>query len=251
MHAARILAPGEEGVVRPQTAVLLDRIGTQLPRYASGGSALGHVEDFLILGYEDAVWLGRIEGDARDGVLAVLLRIGAQHRAMVELLDFRLVPVAFVHRIGKPDAAFAVDREIVRRAQFPAIEAIGDDDILAVRVEAHDSPAARAAAEEPAVFVEREAVRAVGAGAPLVDRAGPRLVAQDAVLADLSDVDVFAVPDRTFGDELLGIGLEQQFKFPRHVQTSLSTTDTHRKHECVSSETRPGSPVFIGGSNLI
>src|SRR5688572_7891895 len=84
VHATRILAPGKQRVVRSETAVLLDRIRAQLTRDSAGRATLCDIKRFLILRYQDAVGLGGIEGDPRDGVAAIRLRIGTQARTVVE-----------------------------------------------------------------------------------------------------------------------------------------------------------------------
>src|SRR5262249_21646697 len=103
MRAARVLAPGEERVVGAEAAGLLDRIRAQLTRDAFGRAALSDIERPVVARYQDAVRLRRIERDARALVLAVRLRVGTYHRAVVELLLFRLVPVALVHGVREPD----------------------------------------------------------------------------------------------------------------------------------------------------
>ena len=54
-----------------------------------------------------------------------------------------------------------------------------------------------------------------------LDRVRLEVVAQDAVLADLREKDVLAVPYRTFGDAQLGLRFRQQLEFPGHLCSSV------------------------------
>ena len=216
MHAARVFAPGEERVVGTERAIVFDRVGAQLARDAALRAAFGDIQGALVLRHEDAVGLGGVEGYARDLVAAVFLRAGAQHGAVIEFFFFGFVPVAVVDRVGEPDAALPVNRQIVGGAEFFAVESVGDDDILSVRIKAHNRAPARAATKQAPVGVERQAVGAIGVAAPFVDSVRCRVVTHDAVLAYLREVNVLAVPHRAFGDELFGAGLQQQFKIPGH-----------------------------------
>ena len=85
--------------------------------------------------HQDAVGLSGVESDARDRVATVLLRVGAQHRLVIELHHLGLVPVAFVHRVGEPDAALAVDRKVVRCVELLAVNVVRYDDVAAVGIE--------------------------------------------------------------------------------------------------------------------
>ena len=217
MHAARILAPGEQRVIRAEAAVFLDRVRAQLAGYAQGCAALGDIECSLVAGNQNAIGLRGVEGDARDRIRTVFLRVGAQHGTVFEVGDLGLVPVAVIDGIGKPDAAFAIDREIVRRVEPLAVDAIGDHRRLAIRIEAHDRAAARAATEQSPLVVECETVGTIGARAPFFYRVGLGVVSQDAALADLGEIDVLAIPYRTFGNQLFRVRLHQQLEFPGHV----------------------------------
>src|SRR5262249_9108199 len=150
-------------------------------------------------------------------------------------------PVALVHRIGKPDASLAVDRQIVGRIKFFAIEPVGDYRVFAVGIETYDGASARATAEQPSALVKRKTIGTIGTIAPVGNRSRPRVVAQDFAGLYVSKQNVLARPYRPFRQRLGG-RLHQQFKFPRHVNSSLTLNylDVHFQRIQAAAETIRG-----------
>ena len=118
MHTLRVVAPGKQRRIVAETAVAEYRIRAQLAVDAFRIAAFCDIERRLICRHENPVGPCRVEGDACDGVTAIGLRIAAVHRLVVEVHLLGFVHVAFIPRIGEPDATFTVDCEIVGRVEF-------------------------------------------------------------------------------------------------------------------------------------
>ena len=213
MRALVVCAPSEQRRISAEAAVCLDRVGAQLARDVILVAAFGDVKRVLVLRNENAVRLRGIERHARGGVSAVFLRVAAQDRLVIDFHAGVRVPVAAVDRIGEPDAALAVDREVVGRIEPFAVKTVGDDGVLAVCVEAYDRTSARAAAEQLPPGVETKPVGAVGAVAHHRDGVALQVVFENGVRMNVRKQQVLAVPDRAFGDGN-AFRLHQQFEFP-------------------------------------
>ena len=119
---------------------------------------------------------------------------------MVQLLDLVGVDVAGVPGVGEPDAALSVDGEVVGGVERHAVEIVGNGDHAAVGVKADDGASVLAAAEEPAIGVEGEAVGAVGVLAEYRKFPGRGIVSVDPAGVDVGEQDHLAVPGGAFGD---------------------------------------------------
>ena len=205
-----------QGPVGAQAAVVVDGVGTQFPvNVHAVAVALDHVQGALVGGHQDAVGHGGVEGDASYGVAAVGLGVGPQHRTVVQFFDLAGVDVAGVPGVGEPDAATAVDGQVVGSVKFLAVDPVGyrHDGIV---VKADDGAAPGTAAEEMAPAIEGQAVGVVGAGTGLGDGAGVGVVAQDAAGWDVGKEDGLTVPHRPLTDAAIGSNKQLELILPRH-----------------------------------
>src|SRR5262245_25340688 len=84
--------------------------------------------------------------------------------------------------IGKPDAPFSVDGQVVRMVVKVTVQTIREGRCGTVRVEADDATRAALAAVKQAIRSERQPLGAVGVLAEIRDSATQRIIAEDAAL---------------------------------------------------------------------
>ena len=210
-------AKAVQGNVGAQAAVLVYRIGPQLPVQVHPlAVAFRHVEGTLVRGDQDAVGHSGVEGDAGDGVAAVGLRVGPQHRAVVQFLHFAGVNVAGVPGVGEPDAASPVNSQVVGGVELLPVHPVGYGRVAAV-VKADDGPPAGAAAEEVAPVVEGQAVAVVGAAPRLGNSPGVGVITHNAAGGDVGKEDCLAVPDRALGNAAVGPAEQLKLILPSHL----------------------------------
>ena len=84
---------------------------------------------------------GRLGGHTLAHPGVVRLRIGAQDRIMVQHLVLTGGDVASIPGVAKPDAALAVDGQIVRGVQGHTVEGVYNGGGAAIGLETYDGPA--------------------------------------------------------------------------------------------------------------
>ena len=115
-------------------------------------------------------------------------------------------------RIGEPQAARRIEREVVRAIESVAPELLGDDReaavivilviivVVPVGLVADDPSAAHLAGVQPAVRPQRQSVGVSGVGSPYLAVAGRLVVPQDSTRRHIGERHARAVPDRPLGN---------------------------------------------------
>ena len=125
-------------------------------------------------------------------------------------------------RIGEVDRAVALDHDVVGAAEALALVAVGQHGALAVLLDAHERAARKGGDDQPALAVERQAVRAdhreflelrIGALAAVVLDAAP---APDfrPVVADVAEIDRRLAVRRELPDHIARHVGEQEMPLP-------------------------------------
>src|SRR5262249_26623058 len=118
--------------------------------------------------------------------------------------------------IGKPDAPFSVDGQIVRMVMEVAVQTIGEGRCGTIRVEADNPTRAALAAIKQAIRSERQPLGAVGVLAEIRDSATQRIIAEDAVLRRHGKKKRLPIPDRSLGSSPEGTSNQLKFPFRSH-----------------------------------
>ena len=131
------------------------------------------------------------------------------------MIEFEIVavidPRRVVERIGEPQAARRIEREIVRAVESVAPEPLGDDRdaavivivvavAVAVGLVADDPLAAHFTGVQPAVRSQRQSVGVSGVGSPYLAVAGRLVVPQDSTRRHIGERHARVVPDRPLGN---------------------------------------------------
>ena len=135
------------------------------------------------------------------------------------------VDVSGIPGVGEPDAAPGVDGKVVGGVQRHAVQVVSDGYHAAIGVEADDSAAILAAAEQAALRVEGQTVGAVGVFAEHRELAGLWVVGIDPAGVDVGEQDDFAVPGGAFGDAAGRVfKTVEEAETPRHIGQLLEQT---------------------------
>src|SRR4029434_7412124 len=108
--------------------------------------------------------------------------------------------------IGKPDAPFSVDGQVVRIVVEVAVQTISEGRCGSIRVEANDATRPALAAVKQAIRSERQPLGAVGVLAELRDSAVQRVIAKDAALRRYGKKNRLPIPHRPLRNSLEGTG---------------------------------------------
>src|SRR5262249_55404755 len=161
--------------------VIVDRVGAQLPLLPLPVFTLGDVERPLVWGDEEPVGARRVERRPMDRPAVLTRRIEPEDGFVVQL---HVGPELAVARIGEPDAAPAVDRQIVRAVQPATFEAIGQHGYSSVCLVADHAASPTLAGIEPAVAIEHQPIGFLRPRPELGAGTRARIVAPDAAGRD-------------------------------------------------------------------
>src|SRR5262245_21652870 len=118
--------------------------------------------------------------------------------------------------IGKPDAPFSVDGQVVRMVVNVTVQTIREGRYGTIRVEADNATRAALAAVKQAIRSERQPLGAVGVLAEIRDCATQRVIAEDAVLRKYGKKKRLAIPHRSLGSSFERAGNKLKFPFRSH-----------------------------------
>ena len=103
-----------------------------------------------------------VEGRALAHPGTIGLRVCPQDRITARYLPLAGSDVASVPGIAEPDAALAVNGQVVRGVEWLAVQAIHDGRCRTIGLEAHNGSSPRAAAVQTAFRVESQTIGVVG-----------------------------------------------------------------------------------------
>src|SRR5262249_31328718 len=118
--------------------------------------------------------------------------------------------------IGKPDATFSVDGQVVRMVMEVAVQTIGEGRCGTIRVEADNATRAALAAVKQAIRTERQPLGAVGVLAEIRDGVIQWIIPEDAVLRRYGKKKRLAIPHRSLGSSFERAGNKLKFPFRSH-----------------------------------